>query len=75
MRRGGPHGVDMEPEASVLGNEIGRRVRSVRCAWMNACAKAGLTDVHLADLRHESASRFDDAGMAISFVSTNQLNP
>jgi hypothetical protein len=26
MRRVGPHGVDMEPDAYVFGDEIGRRV-------------------------------------------------
>ena len=53
----------------MFGNEVGERVKSVSTAWHNAREAAELGDLHLADLRHEGASRFDEAGMAISFVS------
>ncbi len=69
MRQTGADGERLPPEAYVFGNDIGERVKSVRTAWENARINAGLGDVHLADLRHEAASRFDEAGVPVNFVS------
>lgn len=70
MRRldpaGQPHGLD----AFVFGDPLGRRVKSVHAAWTTARNKAELGDFQLRDLRHEAASRFDEAGVAIVYVST-----
>jgi integrase len=69
MRQTGAVGKRLPPEAYVFGNDVGERVKSVRTAWENARVKAGLGDVHLADIRHEAASRFDEAGVPVNFVS------
>jgi integrase len=69
MRKHGPDGKALPPDAYVFGNEIGERVRSTRTAWENARMAAGLPGLHLADLRHEAASRFDEASVPINFVS------
>jgi len=53
----------------VLGDPIGRHIKSVREAWNNAVKKANLGDLQLRDLRHEAGSRFDEAGMPINYVS------
>ncbi|MCL4849267.1 MAG: site-specific integrase [Acidobacteria bacterium] len=41
----------------VFGDEVGRRVASVKTAWRTACRRAGLANVHPHDLRREFASR------------------
>jgi integrase len=70
LRRTDPAGEPFGPDAYVFGNELGERVKSVQGAWTTAAANAGLTDFQLRDLRHEAASRFDEAGMPIVYVST-----
>jgi integrase len=69
MRRIGPDGRAFPAEAYVFGNPIGQRVKSVRTAWENATKAAGLKGFQLRDLRHEAASRFDEAGVPISYTS------
>ena len=69
MRRLDPAGRPLGPETYVFGDAVGRRRKSVRRAWTNACAKAGLEDFQLMDLRHEAGSRFEEAGVAINYVS------
>lgn len=69
MRRHDPAGHELPADAYVFGDAIGRRVKSVRGAWMNAATKAGLSDFQLRDLRHEAGSRFDEAGAPIICVS------
>jgi integrase len=69
MRRLDPAGQDHKPEAYVFGDALGQRVKSVRTAWVNACEAAGVKNFQLRDLRHESGSRFDEAGVPISYVS------
>jgi integrase len=69
MRRHDPAGRELPPDAYVFADTIGRRVKSVREAWKNTAAKAGLIDFQLRDLRHEAGSRFDEAGMPINYVS------
>jgi integrase len=70
MRKHDPAGRMFGPDAYVFGDPLGRRVKSVQGAWVNAAAKAGLKDFQLRDLRHEAGSRFDEAGMPIVYVST-----
>ena len=54
--------------ASYSDTHSGREVRAPSLAPRPPSERI-LSDLHLADLRHEGASRFDEAGMAISFVS------
>jgi integrase len=37
-------------------------------AWTNACARAGIDDLHFHDLRHEAGSRLLEAGWPIHHV-------
>jgi integrase len=69
MRRLDPGGQQFPPDSYLFGDEIGRQVKSVRTAWNNAAAEAGLRGFQLRDLRHEAGSRFDEAGVPISYVS------
>jgi integrase len=69
MRRHGPDGQALPSSAFVFGSQIGEPVKSYRPAWERARTAAEIDDFHLADLRHEAASRFDEAGVPINFVS------
>jgi integrase len=69
MRRCDPAGKEFGPEAYVFGDEIGRQVKSVRKEWEHVRGQAGLADLHLADLRHEAASRFEEFGVPTLYVS------
>ena len=73
MRRDDPAGCPFPPDAHVFGDELGRQVTSVRAAWEDARAKAGLPDFHLADLRHEAASRFEEAGVTVEDAKLSHL--
>jgi integrase len=70
MRRNDPAGRYHPPDAYVFGDALGRRVKSVHEAWTNARNAADLGDFQLRDLRHEAASRFDEAGVPIVYVSS-----
>ena len=69
MRKLDPAGKPLASVAYVFGDAIGRRVKSVRTAWENACEKAGLSGLQLRDLRHEAGSRFEEAGVPVTLVS------
>jgi integrase len=69
MRKLDPSGQPWQPAAYVFGNAVGERVKSIRTAWVNASEKAELKGLQLRDLRHEAASRFEEAGMPIIYVS------
>ena len=69
MRKLDPAGEPFPPDAYVFGDALGRRVKSVRTAWENACERAGLSGVQLRDLRHEAGSRFEEAGVPVTLVS------
>ncbi len=69
MRRLDQAGKPFAPEAYVFGNVVGERVKSIRTAWENARDAAGLTGFQLRDLRHEAASRFEEAGVLTTDVS------
>ncbi|MDQ3487624.1 MAG: tyrosine-type recombinase/integrase, partial [Acidobacteriota bacterium] len=69
MRKLGPDGKELPMDAYVFGDEIGGRLKSVKTAWANACARAGLDGLQLRDLRHEAGSRLDEAGVPINYVS------
>ena len=69
LRRLDPSGHPLPGDAYVFGDELGRRVASVRDAWNAAAKVAGLQGFQLRDLRHESACRFEEAGTPVSDVS------
>jgi integrase len=69
MRRLDPAGRPFPPDAYVFGNRLGKRVSSIRTAWENARDAAGLIGFQLRDLRHEAASRFEEAGVLTTDVS------
>ena len=68
-RRLGADGQRRAPTDFVFGDETGSEVKSVRRIWVRACAKAELVGLHLADLRHEAGSRYEEAGMPTTYVS------
>ena len=59
--------VDQMPTCSA--NEVGERVKCVRNTWQKTRDAAGFKGLQLRDLRHESGSRFDDAGVPTNYVS------
>jgi integrase len=69
MRRLDPSGQERPPTAYVFGDDLGQRVPSVRRDWEAARKTAKLQHWHLADLRHEAASRYEQAGVPVSTVS------
>ncbi len=69
MRQHDPAGEPFGQEAYVFGDEVGRQSTSVRKEWERVRVKAGLADFHLADLRHEAASRFEEFGVPTLYVS------
>ena len=62
-------GAKKGPEALVFTNEIDEPIRSVRTAWENAVARAGLVNFHFHDLRHTFASRLIEEGVPLLHVS------
>jgi integrase len=70
MRRFDRAGREFPSDGYVFGDALGRRVKSVQGAWTTARDAAVLGDFQLRDLRHEAASRFDEAGVAIVYVSS-----
>jgi integrase len=62
-----PAGKEYAADAYVFG-DCGQHVKNVKHAWGNACTRAGLTDLHFHDLRHEAASRWLEAGWPIHHV-------
>jgi integrase len=69
MRKLDANGKQFEPAAYVFGTVTGQRVKSIRTAGENATEAAGLKGVQIRDLRHEAGSRFDEAGVPISYTS------
>src|SRR5436190_12392939 len=69
MRRIDPAGEALPPNAFVFGDEGGGPKKRVREAWQRACTAVGLFDFHLADLRHEAASRWEENGVGTHVVS------
>jgi integrase len=69
MRRLDPSGKPFPPDAYVFGNRLGKRLTSIRTAWENAREAAGLKGFQLRDMRHEAASRFEEAGVLTTDVS------
>ena len=69
MRRLDPSGNPFPSDAYVFGDRLGKRATSIRTAWENARDAAGLRGFQLRDLRHEAASRFEEAGVLTTDVS------
>lgn len=57
MRRTDPDGEAFGAEAFVFGDEVGRKLGSIKTAWRTACRKAGVSNLHPHDCRREFASR------------------
>jgi hypothetical protein len=55
--------------AAVFGNEVGEHISSVDTAWTSALRRAGITDLHFHDLRHEAGSRRLEEGWPLHAVS------
>ncbi|MEZ5290150.1 MAG: site-specific integrase [Vicinamibacterales bacterium] len=68
LRRDGPDGEPFEPTAYVFGTEIGTQIGDVKTAWRRACARAGIEDLHLHDLRREAGSRWLEGGVPLHTV-------
>ena len=68
MARHDPAGHVLGSEAYVFGTEVGEHTKSVKAAWLTACRKAGIRDLHFHDLRHEAGSRFLEAGWPLHEV-------
>jgi integrase len=62
-------GQELPAIAFVFGDALGRPIYSVRRDWERARKQAGLPHWHLADLRHEAASRYEQADVPVSTVS------
>lgn len=69
MRTHDPAGERFPPQAFVFGDAVGGRIKSVQTAWRSACEAIGLVGFQLRDLRHEAGSRFEEAGIPITYVS------
>jgi integrase len=65
MRRTDPNGDTLPASAYVLGNQVGEQVRCVRDAWHRACRTAGITGLHVHDLRREFACRLLESGAGL----------
>ena len=57
LRRHAPDGTEHPAAAYVFGNAVGEKIASIRAAWEETCAKAGVVDLHFHDLRREFACR------------------
>lgn len=68
LRRLDPEGDPLGPDAYVFGNEVGERRRDIRGAWHEACAAAGIEELHFHDLRREGLSRLLEAGVPLHVV-------
>jgi Phage integrase family len=69
MRKCDAAGARLPADAYVFGDEVGRQAKSVRKEWERVRDKVGLQGFHLADLRHEAASRFEEFGVPTLYVS------
>ncbi len=69
MRRTGPEGGPLGPDAFVFGDECGGRVGEFKVAWYGALRRAGIRDLTFHDLRHEFGSRLIEAGVSLLTVS------
>jgi integrase len=69
LRQVDPLGDTFGADAFVFGDAVGRRIKSVQSAWRSACERIGLAGFQLRDLRHEAGSRFEEAGIPITYVS------
>jgi integrase len=46
------------------------KAASLRDLWNRTCRRAGITDLHFHDLRHEATSRFFEKGLNVMEVAT-----
>jgi integrase len=67
-RQIGPDGQTLGPGCYVFGTEVGERRVRIDGAWRPACAAAGITNLHMHDLRREFASRLLESGANTALV-------
>jgi hypothetical protein len=48
---------------------------AVRLGWVRLCKRAGISDLHFHDLRHEAISRFFEAGLSTAEVALISGHP
>jgi integrase len=63
------HGTTGPGNLYVFGDRLGQRLKSTRGPWERVRATTGFPGLQLRDLRHESASRLEESGMPVNFVS------
>jgi len=54
----------------ISGNVFPLTAAALRGLWNRACRRAGITDLHFHDLRHEATSRFFEKGLNVMEVAT-----
>jgi integrase len=54
----------------ISGNLFPITAAALRGLWNRACRRAGITDLHFHDLRHEATSRFFEKGLNVMEVAT-----
>ncbi|AWO88009.1 integrase [Bradyrhizobium diazoefficiens] len=77
-KNGHPRRIPLTPTALTTLEALPRRdarvfpitTNAIRLAWERLRARAGLTDLHLHDLRHEAVSRFFELGLSVPEVAT-----
>jgi integrase len=69
MRRTGPDGEPLAPDAFVFDDECRGRVAEFKVAWYGTLRRAGVSDLTFHDLRHEFGSRLIEAGVSLLTVS------
>ena len=75
MRETDPKGNPWPSSAYVFGNEMAEPVKSVKTAWKATCRRAGITELHLNDLRHEFAVGFWSQGRDFMTCGTSSVTP
>ena len=68
MRRQDPDGEAFPRDAFVLGHATGERIGSIKTAWLAACRRAHIADLHFHDLRREAGSRWMEAGVPLATI-------
>ena len=68
MVRMAPDDKEHSPAGYVFGDAIGGKVADPKKAWAATLRRAGITDLHFHDLRHEAGSRLLEAGWPLHHV-------
>jgi integrase len=63
------HGTPVPGALYVFGDRLGQRLKTMRGPWERVRTATGLPGLQLRDLRHEGASRLEESGMPVNYVS------